>query len=818
MSKRSLKLSREGIRTASRVLKSKNWTQGYLVSHVYLSSSTIHNFFAGKPVDRKTFSLICDALDLELQEVVNFSPDNEIEPDNEKQDTSIDIDALVLEVRQKIRNNIVTRCGTIRVLDMSQPIGLNDIYTKVNILERITGRRRKEIPELLLECTKENFDRVGLSTITEERVHGLDAVKKYAKLMLLGKPGAGKTTFLKHLSIQCITGDVLEKLVPIFVTLKDFSEAANQVSLLEYINQQFAECEVTSTQITNLFSWGRVLFLLDGLDEVQEEDTLRIFKEIRQLSEKFNDNHFIITCRIAAKEFTLEKFTDVEVADFDEEQIQTFVTKWFVAKDSDLDKQFLQQLKEKKPIQELASNPLLLTLLCLYFEDAGDFPNDRAELYKKAINTLLRKWDAKRGIQRDIIYHQLSVQRKENLLRYIALTTFEKGDYFFKQRKAEQYIADYIQNLSEAETDQETLQLDSEAVLKSIEAQHGLLVERARGIYSFSHLTFQEYFTARSIVNSANPQAINDQALQGLIWHIFEKRWREVLLLVAEMLPSADILLLFMKHTIDMWASQLRPLQELLTWANQKAGEVSTPYQEATVRAFYLCLAVGIYIIDYTDYPFFEDWQIGEISSLLEALDNTISLNFYQGCSSGFGFGNFRGSLDPSLSLDFNLCHARVQASLIGRTTQLETSDLSSYLDEERDSLLDDSNFYTLAEALYEVFSCKLDNDLESALLSLDNQLPQSVYDDWEEYDQWRKTRSLCWAEELRALINKHCNIDYKWQLTDEHWGMLRAYCYANSLLLNCLNSECYVSREVRQAIQLTLLLPFSEIERLLQV
>jgi predicted NACHT family NTPase len=818
MLKRSLKLSSEGIRKSSRALKSKNWSKECLAGHVSLSSSTIHSFFTGKPVDRVNFSLICDALNLELQEVVDSSPEAEIEPDNKKQDTSIDIDALVLEVRQKIRNNIVTRCGTIRVLDMSHPIGLNDIYTKVNILEKITGRRRKEIPELLLECKKENFDRVGLSNITEERVPGLEAVEKYAKLMLLGKPGAGKTTFLKHLSIQCITGDVLDELVPIFVTLKDFSEAANQVSLPEYINQQLAEHELTSTQIANLFSWGRVLFLLDGLDEVQEKDTLKTLKEIRQLSDKFNNNHFVITCRIAAKEFTLEQFTEVEVADFDEEQIQTFVAKWFVAKDSDLDKPFLQKLKENKPIQELASNPLLLTLLCLEFEESGDFPNDRAELYKRATNTLLRKWDAKRGIQRDIVYHQLSVQRKENLLCYIALTTFEKGDYFFKQRQIEQYIADYIQNLSDAETDQETLQLDSEAVLKSIEAQHGLLVERARGIYSFSHLTFQEYFTARSIVNSASPNAINDPALQGLIWHIFDKRWREVFLLVAEMLPSADILLLFMKHVIDKWASQHRPLQELLTWANQKACEVSTPYKEATLRAFYLCLTVGIHIIDYTDYPFFEEWQIGEFSSLLEALDNTISLSFYQGGSSGFGFGNFHGSLDPSIGLDFNLCYARAQASLIGRTAQLETSDLSSYLDEERDYLIDDNNFYTLTDALYEVFSLQINKDLESALLSLDNQLPQSVYDHWEQYDQWRKTRSLSWAEELRALINKHCNIDYKWQSTDKTWGMLRAYCYANGLLLDCLNSECYVSREVRQAIGSTLLLPFNEIEKLLQV
>jgi predicted NACHT family NTPase len=44
---------------------------------------------------------------------------------------------------------------------------------------------------------------------------------------------------------------------------------------------------------------------------------------------------------------------------------------------------------------------------------------------------------------------------------------------------------DYIRNLPGANDDEDALQLDSEVVLKSIEAQHGLLVERARGIYSF---------------------------------------------------------------------------------------------------------------------------------------------------------------------------------------------------------------------------------------------------------------------------------------------------------------------------------------------
>jgi len=105
----------------------------------------------------------------------------------------------------------------------------------------------------------------------------------------------------------------------------------------------------------------------------------------------------------------------------------------------------------------------------------------------------------------------LSLPQKLKLLSQIAAITFEQGDYFFAQSKVQQYIADYF-TLSTAQTTAELLQLNSEAVLKSI-AQHGLLVERGREIYSFSHLTFQEYFTARNFVANSDPQVLDKTQL-----------------------------------------------------------------------------------------------------------------------------------------------------------------------------------------------------------------------------------------------------------------------------------------------------------------
>jgi predicted NACHT family NTPase len=165
----------------------------------------------------------------------------------------------------------------------------------------------------------------------------------------------------------------------------------------------------------------------------------------------------------------------------------------------------------------------------------ADFPSKRSKLYEQGLDILLRRWAEAKGIQRDEVYRDLDVEHKKELLSQVAAITFERGDYFFEQDKIQRYIADYLRTLPNAITDRATLQRDSEVVLKSIEAQHGLLVERARGIYSFSHLTFQEYFTAKYFVESSD-----SQALENLSSHITEKRWREVFLLTAEMLPNAE--------------------------------------------------------------------------------------------------------------------------------------------------------------------------------------------------------------------------------------------------------------------------------------
>jgi len=692
--------------------------------------------------------------DFLLKKYRKWTPDRTLEDD-------ADTDTLVQKVRNAVKEDIQNRCGEMRVLDMTQPVGLGDIYTHVNILERILGRRRKGLTEMFQGCSVENFDRFGLGGIEEKRVPGLKAVKKYPKLMILGKPGAGKTTFLKYIAIRCNGGDFYSDRVPIFVTLKDFAEAKRQPSLLAYICQQ--NSQQIADSLWEVIKLGQGLILLDGLDEVREEDSQRILREIRDCSQRFQRNRFILSCRIAAREYTFEQFVEVEVADFDWEQITTFAGNWFqrkVVKPED----FLQRLEENEPIRELATNPLLLTLLCLAFEESGDFPANRSELYKEGLDALLKKWDAKRGIQRDKVYKKLSVQRKEDLLSKIALTTFAGGDYFFKQQVAERYITDYIRNLPGASADEEALQLDSEVVLRAIEAQHGLLVARAKGIYSFSHLPFHEYFAAREVVIC---QQSGEKALRNFVRHLTEKRWREVFLLAVGMSPNADRLLQLMKQQVDGLVAEDEKIQQFLGWLQEKAESVDATY---TPEVIDFAHEQGFFNL-YNPVVFSRSLYI----SLSRA--NFFSLDLFLDCSLERLLKVYHTfDVNPSyfFDLDFDLEIARNLELILGN---FQLRRLNPEL-------------YIVLEELRDCFPNREDEEFKTL---------------------WQKN-SKTWTEDLRGAMIQYRNIGHDWQFSKEQKESLEQYYKVNKLLSQCLYSDCYASREMREEIEATMFLPYRKV------
>jgi predicted NACHT family NTPase len=716
-------------------------------------------------------------------------------------ETNINIDTLIEDLHEKIKLYIQERLSYIRVLDMANPINLSYIYTHVNVLDIITKHRRLEIEDLLKDA--ETLDRVNLSSKTRERLAGYEAVQRYSRLMVLGKPGAGKTTFLKDLAIQCIYNNFQNNYIPIFINLKNFAETPEELNILEYIAQELSLLGVTDAymKIEQLLQQGKLFLLLDGLDEVREEHTKRVIKKIQEVSDRFHSNKFVLTCRIAASEYVFERFTEVELADFDEEQIAIFAKNWFFAHDTPAKAEsFIQKLKENKSIRELATNPLLLTLLCLAFGDKETFPKKLSQLYQEALRLLLKQWDAKIYHERQQVSEKLSVKHKEDLLCQIALKTFERGAYFFDQEEVEEYIADFIGNLQHIDPDPELLRLNSETVLKSIEVQHGLLIEQAKGIYSFSHLTFQEYFVARAIKQRSD--------LEHLVKHITQTNWREVFLLTTEMLTNPDNLLHLMKQRVDALLATDEYLTKFHSWVSKKSSSVKAPYIPTAVRAFY-CNVVHdldhdlIYNIvsdsgiDFTltrniVYILAHNPIIDLNTDLNRAITFACCLNLSNDYESSIAFEH---GFKNDCSLDYYILTRVLGIDIALDIVLVRILEITSqYINN-----LDTTSYYI----------SNTDDTLQHQLQQLKDQLP-NLESHSQQYKQWWQEHGNAWIKQLRTIAIQHRNIGFDWQFSDSQKELLNQYYSASKLLLNCLNSNCNVSQLKKREILDTLLLPSS--------
>ena len=552
--------------------------------------------------------------------------------------------------------------------------------------------------------------------------------------------------------------------------MRDRKYQSGEIDLVAAIASEFQKCGLPEYQecTEKLLEKGRLLILLDGLDEVPSDRLSLMTTQIRDLLDRYSDNRFVTSCRIAAyRNFdNFRRFTNVAIADFDDGQIKTFIDKWF---ESHSQPEWGQQCWEKldsgehQATKELTRTPLLLTLICILFKRRGEFPNKRATVYNDALWTMLSEWDASKEIVRSSPYQGMDTKCKEIMLAEIAYDNFIVDNLFFQQGEITQQIESMLGEMLPEEKF-----IDGRAVLRAIEEQHGVLIGRSDDIYSFSHLTLQEFLTAKHIVD-------NSLDIQELVAdHLCDRRWREVFFILAG-LRRADNLLLAMEQTIKFLINTPK-LQNLLAWAENATNSSIENTQLVRNRAIVLanaCANINVFCI-----PIF--FNTGSIN-----MATIVAIFLYLNCD----------TIDP---IDFNTISpldfdtTNFIPMFEGMTDYVDAIDITKAIDKI-------INYAQLSEKnqIYQ-------NLNHSKLIATLEKLKQQIPDDEEEKEVRRAFSERIYQTLLTAFnLNREM-----FDLSKSELEALNNYLYANLILIKCKDAAIRKSAPTWKRIKSQMLSP----------
>ena len=236
------------------------------------------------------------------------------------------------------------------------------------------------------------------------------------RTVLLGNPGAGKSTFAQKLCHDLASdqarlhGEL--RLTPLLVTLRRWradaaSDKESVRDLLERIAVAELELDVPSGAMEYLLLSGRLLVVFDGLDELVDVGRRKTVRSsIESFARRYPATRIVVTSREVGYEHAAlspDRFATVRVVDFTPKQVEQYASHWFAldeqAREVDADQKARSFVRESASVPDLRGNPLMLALMCVVYRGRGYIPRNRPEVYDKCATMLFETWDKQREIE-----------------------------------------------------------------------------------------------------------------------------------------------------------------------------------------------------------------------------------------------------------------------------------------------------------------------------------------------------------------------------------------------------------------------------------
>ncbi len=374
----------------------------------------------------------------------------------------------------------------------------------------------------------------------------LAAIADSPKAVVLGDPGAGKSTLLQYLALQWVEGQSLKDkplALPLLIELREYALAGVHGFLEFWQRGRSADWQFDPQQLHQHLRSQPTIVMFDGLDEVFDRATQgTIVDEIVRFSQMYPLAQVLVTSRIIGynpERLQQADFKQFTIQPLDKDETHEFIDRWYdLALGADADKaRLVTRLKDaignSKAIQNLADNPLLLTMMAI-LNRRQELPRDRADLYDQASRVLLYHWDVDHK-RLQLPMDTIGRREKQEMLRLIAyeMQTSEEGlkGNLIRADRLVRILTDYLRDQGF-----EGPREKANGLIEQLRHRNWILCDRGADTYGFVHRTFLEYFCAMEIVHRfEKARTMTFEQLRDEVFgaHWQDETWHEVLKLIC---------------------------------------------------------------------------------------------------------------------------------------------------------------------------------------------------------------------------------------------------------------------------------------------
>jgi predicted NACHT family NTPase len=398
------------------------------------------------------------------------------------------------------------------------------------------------------------------------------------KLVVLGDPGSGKSLLLQYLVLAWAEANDLhlgDAPLPLLIELRDYASrrAKGEVNgILDYLSRaESLRCRLDPEALEHWLRHHRTQMLFDGLDEVFDPELRQeVTTSIHRFADDYPAAQIVVSSRLIGfrhERWRQEGFRPFMLQELDQEQTDLFLRRWHQLAYDDHSKgehkraSLLQAIRQSPAIQQLAGNPLLLTLMAI-LNRSQELPRDRGELYSQCARLLLHQWKTEQAFEAspELAQAQLDGKDKLGLMKRIASTVQAGTDgaagnlvNLIEESQLERTLSEGLQGMPGLRPARA-----ARALIEQLRGRNFMLCFMGGGNYAFVHRTFLEYFCAEAIVDRFQvEQTLTLDALKTEIFgHWPDETWHEVLRLVAGRLAPR-----FVKEILDWLLQQQDPDQ-----------------------------------------------------------------------------------------------------------------------------------------------------------------------------------------------------------------------------------------------------------------